>query len=178
MTAPKDLDMRAARVRFMRDPLDPQDATTKKREDEITGGGVKAKITPVGGYAILLTNKTGANSVAGQLVRGDTAVDDAVILTASTDDECFGVFLDSGVADGSEAWVIISGIADVALDDNVAAVRANWMGTGAAGYARTQAAPPALGVAAHFEEIGHCIEDVSAGGAGTHILARCVMQFN
>jgi len=33
-------------------------------------------------------------------------------------------------------------------------------------------------ITGHFEEIGHCIETVAAGGAGTHILARCVLHFN
>ena len=138
---------------------------------------VKNKITPIGGIAILLTNQTGANTVAGQLVKSDTATDDAVILTAAGDVECFGVFLESGIADGSEAWVVVAGIADVALDDNVAAVHGNWMATGvAAGYARTSASPAAA--PNHFEEIGHCIESVAAGGGGTHILARCVLHFN
>ncbi len=144
--------------------------------DELVGG--KIKLTPIGGVAVLLTNKTGENSVAGQLVRADTATNDAVILTGVSDDECFGVFLEAGIADGSEAWVVVSGIADVAFNDNIAAVRGNWVGTGAAGYARTQAAPPALGIAAHFEEIGHSIENVTAGGGGTHILGRCVIHLN
>lgn len=138
----------------------------------------ECKITALGGYAISLTNKTGVNSVAGKLVKADTATDDAVVLTGATDDECFGVFLDSGIADGAEAWIVIGGIADVLFDDNVTAVRGNWVGTGQAGLARTQAAPPALGIAAHFEEIGHSIENVTATGGGTFILARCILHFN
>ena len=138
----------------------------------------KAGMTEIGGFAVKLTNKTGVNSVKGKLVKADTATNDAVILTAATDDECFGVFLDDGIADGAEAWVVLHGIIDVLFDDNVAAVRGNWVGTGAAGYARTQASPPALGIAAHFEELGHCIESVTNGGAGTHILARCILHFN
>jgi len=110
-------------------------------------------------------------------VKADTATDDAVILAGIGDTECFGVFLDAGIADGSEAWVVVAGIADVAFDDNVAAVRGNWVATGvAAGYARTSASPAAA--PNHFEEIGHCIESVPAGGGGTHILARCVLHFN
>lgn len=137
----------------------------------------KSRLTTSGGYAIKLTNKTGAVTIAGQLVKADTATNDAVILAAAGDIECFGVFLDAGVANNSEAWVVVSGIADVALDDNVAAVRGNWMGTGVlAGYAATGASPPAAPT--HFEEIGHCIESVSAGGGGTHVLARCVLHFN
>jgi len=137
----------------------------------------KAGISPIGGIMIKLTNKTGANSVAGQVVSPDTATDDAVILNAIGGVNPIGVFLESGISDGSEAWIVVSGIADVALDDNVAAVHGNWIGSGiAAGYASTGASPPAAPT--HFEEIGHCIESVAAGGAGTHILARCVLHFN
>lgn len=136
----------------------------------------KMSFTPIGGLAIKVTNETGFDTIAGQLVKTDPATDDAVILAAAGDTECIGVFLDSGIADGSEAWVVVNGIADVALDDNVAAVRGNWMATGVlAGYARTSASPAAS--PQHFEEIGHCIESVSAGGGGTHILARCVLHF-
>ena len=138
----------------------------------------KVKFTQIGGIAILLTNKTGGASVAGKLVKADTATNDAVILTAANDDECFGVFLNVGIADSAEAWVVVSGIADVAMKDNTAATRGNWVETSdEAGYAdATQATPAAA--PAHFEEIGHCIETVVAGGEGTHILARCVLHFN
>ncbi len=137
----------------------------------------KVCMTAIGGIAVKLTNETGSNTIAGQLVKADTATDDAVVLAAVGDIECIGVFLDSGVADAAEAWVVVSGIADVALDDNVAGVRGNWMGTGVlAGYAATGTSPPAA--PDHFEEIGHCIENVTAGGGGTHILARCVLHFN
>lgn len=141
----------------------------------------KSGMTAIGGFAIKLTNKTGANSVAGQLVKADPATNDAVILTAVSDDECIGVFLDSGIADGSETWVVVAGIADVAMEDNTAATRGNWVETsdtiGEEGYADATAATPAA-APAHFEEIGHCIETVAAGGGGTHILARCVLHFN
>jgi hypothetical protein len=139
-----------------------------------------ARITKDGGFAIRLFNRTGAATVRGQVVKSDTATDNGVILTDTNDDEGFGVFLDSGIADDAYAWVVVSGIAYVAFEDNVAATHGYWVGTGAteAGYARTQAAPPALGIAAHFEEVGHCLESVAAGGAGTHILAKCAIHFN
>ena len=146
------------------------------------GGNIdnaKSRRTDIGGFAVKLTNKTGANTVAGQLVKADTATDDAVILTAAGDNECFGVFLDSGIADGSEAWVVVSGIADVAMEDNTAATHGNWVQTSdsEAGYADATSATPAA-APAHFEEVGHCIESVAAGGGGTHILARCIVHFN
>jgi hypothetical protein len=138
------------------------------------------RITRDGGLAIKLFNRTGAATVKGQIVCSDAATDNGVILTGANDDDAIGVFLDAGIADDAYAWVVFSGMAYVAFEDNVAAVHGNWVATGAveAGYARTQGAPPAAGVAAHFEEIGHCIESVSAGGGGTHILAKCVIHFN
>lgn len=144
----------------------------------------KVKITSIGGYAVRLTNETGVNTVAGQVVRADTATNDAVILTAADEFESFGVFLDSGIADGSEAWVVTHGIADVAMEDNTTATRGNWVRTSVteAGYAdATNAAPPGAGIGEidrHLHEIGHCIETVTATGGGTHILARCVLHFN
>ena len=142
---------------------------------------LKYKLTPIGGLAVKLTNKTGANSVAGQSVKPDTATNDAVILTAADDLEIIGVFLDSVVADGSEAWVVISGIADVAMEDNTAATRGNWVRSSIteAGYcdATNNDAPQPINQT-HFAEVGHCIETVVAGGGGTHILARCVLHFN
>ena len=141
------------------------------------GGSGEIKLTNIGGVAIRLTNKTGVASVAGQLVEASTGTNDAVALAGIGDTECIGVFLDSGIVDGNLAWIVVGGIADVAFDDNVAAVHGNWVATGAgAGYARTAATPAAA--PQHFEEIGHSIESVTEGGEGTHILARVVLHFN
>lgn len=150
--------------------------------DNVTGvtslESTKVLLTPEGGIAVKLTNKTGAASVAGQLVKADTATNDAVVLTAISDTECFGVFYNSGIVDGSEVWVVVAGIADVLFEDNHGPTRGDWVATSAtdAGYAVSQASPAAAPT--HFEEIGHCIETVAAGGAGTHVAARCVLHFN
>ena len=137
----------------------------------------KSKMTSEGGFAVRLTNKTGVASVKGQLVAADTTTNDAVALTGVSDTECFGVFYESGIADGSEVWVIIAGIADVLFEDNHGPTRGDWVSTGSeAGYAFSQASPAAAPT--HFEEIGHCIETVAAGGAGTHVAARCILHFN
>ncbi len=144
----------------------------------------KIGFTPIGGLAIKLTNKTGSNTVAGQLVKIDTATDDAFILSIADEDETTGIVFESGIADGSEAWMVVSGIADVAMEDSTAATRGNWVRTSIteAGYAdATNAAPPGGGIPEldrHMKEIGNCIETVSAGGGGTHILARCIIHFN
>ena len=157
---------------------------TIETDGAMIAGNMKMKFTPIGGMAVKLTNKTGGVSVAGQTVRASTVTDDAVVLTAADEDECFGVFLDSGVADGAEAWVVVAGIADVAMEDDVGTTRGNWVRTSIteAGYAdATNAGPPGGGVIEldrHMREIGCCLETVVAGGGGTHILARCIMHFN
>ena len=65
------------------------------------------------------------------------------------------------------------------MGDNEAATAGNWVETNdtEAGYAYATSVTPNA-APAHFEEIGHCIETVLAGGGGTHILARCVLHFN
>ena len=159
-------------------------ATTAHRFNATVEVAAKIKLTSMGGYAIKLTNTTGAVTVAGQVVRADTTTNDAVILTGADEFESMGIFLDSGVADDAEAWVVVFGIADVAMEDNTTATRGNWVRTSIteAGYAdATIATPPGAGIPEidqHLHEIGHCIETVTATGEGTHILARCVIHWN
>ena len=131
----------------------------------------KAGMSAIGGHLIKLTNKTGANSVAGQLVQTDTTTNDAVNLSGVNSDDTIGIILNSGVSDGSKMWIVVSGIADV-LMDAVGSVRGDRIITAPVGGFAT---PWNVGgaVATHFQEIGHCIE--SRVGAG---LARCVLHFN
>ena len=133
----------------------------------------KIRLTSIGGYAIRLTNKTGGNTVAGQLVApySATAVDDAFKTQIASGDNTIGIILDAGVADGSEIWVIVSGIADVLIDAGGSARGDREISSATAGSADVWNVGGA--VATHFLEIGHCIE--TRGGAG---LARCVLHFN
>ena len=161
------------------DLIEPDDQAGNGRWELITSSvSQKAQMTSIGGFAVKLTNKTGSASVAGQLVEASDSNDDAVELCSTSDVDCIGVFLESGIADGKEAWIVVSGIADVAFEDNHAPARGDWVATSTsdAGYAVSQASPAAA--PAHFREIGHCIESVLAGGGGTHVLARCVLHFN
>ncbi len=139
----------------------------------------KIKMTTIGGYAIKMTNKTGANSVAGHVVTPDSANNDAVVKVVQNVPNGIGVFLDSGVTDGSEAWVVVGGIADVFF---VAAATRGFLartfvtvdGDYVIGQAKSEAQPTSpFSVDKHFCEIGHCIE--TTGGAG---LARTVLHFN
>ena len=133
----------------------------------------KFKLTAIGGYAIKLTNKTGSNSVAGQLVTVYTAtsVDDAFRLSDANGDNNIGIVLDSGVADGSDTWVVTGGIADVLMDSGGSARGDRIISSATAGSADVWNVGGA--VATHFLEIGHCLE--TRTGAG---LARCIIHFN
>ena len=89
-----------------------------------------------------------------------------------------GAFLESGVPDGEEAWIVVSGIAKVYYIGSTThgqfcrvLVAADG---GSAGQAIAEAVPtPPFATDKHFQEIGHCIE--SRTGAG---LAKTVLHFN
>ena len=129
----------------------------------------KSGMSRIGGFMVQLTNETGSNSVAGQIVKASTTTDDAFALAGVNELMPIGTILENGVSDGSEAWIVVSGIADVLV---VAAgcVRGDRLITAAVGgFATVNNAPS---VAVHFQEIGHCIE--TRVGAG---LARVVLHF-
>jgi hypothetical protein len=141
------------------------------------------KFTSIGGLAILITNKTGANSVKGKVLRLSKSFDYAVDIIPISGVDPIGVFLDDGVPDGNKAWIVIHGMADVAMKNNTATTHGNWLKVSdEAGYAdATLTAPPGGGIPEideHFLEMGHCMQSVAAGGEGTHILARCVLHYN
>lgn len=131
--------------------------------------GIKFKITLIGGYAIKLTNKTGGNSVAGDIVIASAGTADAVDLAGANELDAIGVFLDSGIADGSEAWVVIAGIADVHMDAGGCALGDRIITSATAGRGDVNNAPA---VATHFQEIGHTVEAAAANAN-----ARCVIHF-
>ncbi len=133
----------------------------------------KVQLTAIGGIAIKLTNKTGGNTVAGQLVNvyTATAIDDAFKTVSASDENIIGIVLDAGISDGSEAWIVVNGIADVLMDAGGSARGDRIISSATAGSGDAWNVGGA--VATHFQEVGHCIE--TRGGAG---LARCVLHFN
>lgn len=134
-------------------------------------------MTPEGGFAIKLTNKTGANSVKGTMVKTSTGTDNAFQTTAVNDFEPVGVVYEAGIADGSPCWVVVGGIAEVLLQDALASTRGNWVRTSITQAGRADASnavAPGL-VLTHFAEIGHCLESKVAG---TNIMCKIVMHFN
>lgn len=137
------------------------------------------KHTDIGGIAVKMTNKTGAPSVKGYLVTTSSSTNHAVELTAVDIPNCVGCFLDSGVADGQLAWVVIQGMADVYFSGST--VRGHMARIGVAsdtgeqaGQAISEAVPTSpFATDKHFGEIGHVAE--TRTGAG---LARVVLHFN
>ena len=135
--------------------------------------------TDYGGLAVKLINKTGARSVKGYCVTPHATTANAVKLVPVDVPNCIGVFLESGVADGERAWIVVAGIADVYF--SVAATMGHLARTGLtadtgeiAGQALSEAVPTSpFSEDKHFCEIGHVLETTSGAG-----LAKCVLHFN
>jgi hypothetical protein len=144
-------------------------------------GEPKIKKTLEGGLAVKLTNKTGAASVKGQVVMADTTTDNAFKTATADTPMPLGVVYDSGVADGSECWVVCQGIAEVLLKDSTASTRGYWvkMSDDTAGRVDATSASPPGGsvenVEDHLSEVGHCLE---SKGSGTDVLAKVLLHFN
>lgn len=136
--------------------------------------GVLARVTPEGGLAVKLTNKTGAASVKGALLSAGATVDNSVILQNNTYD-AIGVFYEAGVPDGGQAWVVVSGIADVLYKDSTASTRGNRLVADAEDGRASDIAPSLPGTDLHFSECGHVLE-TKAGG--TDVLVKCILHFN
>lgn len=139
----------------------------------------KQMVTPIGGIAIKMTNKTGSASVKGMLIESNETVEDA--FQELTDEyDCIGIVYEEGVADGEDCWVVITGIAEVLLEDGTASTAGYWVESSTVnGRADATNPLPAGGTLAelqnHFKEIGHCLETKTAG---TDVLAKIVVHFN
>lgn len=98
------------------------------------------KITPEGGFAVRLTNKSGAVTVKGQIVSHKGTVARAFDLTAVDANHCLGVVYESGIEDAAECWVVVSGIAQVLMKNaatmgHICRIPLNTDDGEAAGYA-------------------------------------------
>lgn len=141
-------------------------------------GTAGATLTPEGGVAVKVLNKTGAPSIKGYIVEPSLTTDNAVKYTDPGDSDPLGVVYESGVPDGNYMWIIVSGIADVYYRDTVTRATFSRVATavesGTGGQAVNEALPtPPFSTDKHFQEIGHPIE--SRIGAG---LAKTVIHFN
>lgn len=127
------------------------------------------------GFQVRLTNKTGGNSIKGEIVKASAGTDMAFDKVAADGLEPIGVIYEANVADGSECWIWVTGsVCQVLLKDTTGSTRGYWVSVSdTAGRAdATTAAAPGV-VLAHFREIGHCLE-TKAGG--TNVLARILFH--
>lgn len=145
------------------------------------GPGI-AILTPEGGIAVQMINKTGGPSVKGTIVDSDPSVDFAVRVCPANNSDATGVIYQDGIPDGKPVFVVVSGMADVLLQDGTASTRGYWIKISATQAGRadmTNPNPPGSGTIAeidnHFREIGHCIQSKLSG---TDVLARASLHFN
>ena len=137
----------------------------------------KMKFTAEGGLAIKLTNKTGSASVKGSVVSCSTGTDNAFMLQANEYDS-IGVIYENDVADASECWVVVAGIAEVLLKNSTASTRGDIAfaaDTDGRFISTTPGGSPPVATDTHFKEIGHVLETKSSG---TNVLCKCVIHFN
>ncbi len=156
------------------DNTSPQQIHTATVQSFENQADIIAHLTPEGGLALRLTNKTGVASVKGTIIEAHGATDNAFRVCDASSVEPFGIVYENGKADGAECLVVIGGRTRVLLKDATASTRNFWAGVSdVAGRADcTGASPPAA--PAHFKEIGHCIE---SQGAGVDVLSYIMVHF-
>jgi hypothetical protein len=145
------------------------------------------RVNERGGMMVRYTNKTGAASVKGTLVTTGSenfgVVTCAWISGTQGAPTCIGAIYEDGVADGDLVWVVISGPAQVLLQDSTPATVGYFAKTsddsGSNGRADCQNAAPIGGFLTvdndHFQEIGHVMETKSAG---VDVLCWVNLHFN
>lgn len=131
------------------------------------------------GFQIKLTNKTGANSVKGDIVEPSDTTDRGFKLIPVGGIDPIGVVYETGIADGAECWIWLQGIVEVRYQaattrDYFARVTVSADTDDAAGVAIAEPLPTSpFATDKHFQEIGHVMESIGAAG-----LALTVIHFN
>jgi len=138
--------------------------------------GTKFMVTAIGGIAIRLKNKTGGLSVKGTVIAASPTTALSFTPEANMFD-AIGVVYESGIADGSDCWFVISGIAEVLWKNSTTATKGyvalSDTTDGRASNVEVPSSNPV--VAEHFREIGHVLED-NAGGINQ--LVKVILHFN
>ena len=139
----------------------------------------KIMLTQEGGYAIKITNRTGETSVKGKVVSTSPDYDNAVRLCPVDSPAPVGVIYEDGIANGSEMWVVVSGIAEVLFVNNV---ERNWLGRvcrsddssyeDGKGWGEVLPTAP-FATDKHFQEFSHILETKTAGN-----LTKVILHYN
>jgi hypothetical protein len=134
----------------------------------------RMRFTSEGGLAVRVFNNTGVTLLKGYVVKADSANDDAVVLTATSDPDPIGIVYED-IDTASWGWVVILGIADGYLDNAGAVTREQWVGVSTANAGQMTASGIPTGTGDHFRECGHTLR---ARGAGSTDLVRMIIHFN
>lgn len=131
------------------------------------------KMTNEGGLAIRLINDTGAPSIKGTIVDAGS-IDFSFSVEGINGINPIGVVYEDAIADGNFVWIVISGLAQVLLQDGLASSVGNWCGTSSVAIGRVQASisPPAAPT--HDQEVGHFVESKISG---VDVLAFVVLHY-
>jgi hypothetical protein len=124
----------------------------------------------LGGRCILLQNKSGGTLVKGTVVMQDSSNDNCIVSTGIGEYSIFGtVYMD--ILNNKWGWVVMSGPADVLVDNVGDTLRGYWIGASATtgGQATSQASLPTD--SNHYKEIGHAMAARSGPG-----LIRCMIH--
>lgn len=116
----------------------------------------RSALTPEGGFALKMTNKTGAATVKGALVSAST-IDDSFALTGPGNDNHIGVVYTPNIADGADAWIVVEGRAEALLEDGQAGTPAFGVNPSTSVAGRVKIDPVAPGC------VGNCIETIASG---------------
>ncbi len=133
-----------------------------------------------GCFKIQLINKTGTESIYGEIVEASTTTDLAFEQGHVNDSQPIGIVAEGGIADGLPCWIAVQGVAEVLLKDGTISTHSYWVRTSdVVGRAdATLPVPPGGGIPEldqHMQEIGHCLESKSSG---TAVLAKIILHFN
>jgi len=130
----------------------------------------RIKLTPEGGYAVLIANKTGTTTIKGTIVTKSNSFENAIMINPASAYLPLGIVYESGVADGEECWIVISGKADVLFDDGVAPQGTYFAVVSSTPGTVIQYPNPS---AYNMRIIGTVLESKTSG---TNVLAKCMIN--
>jgi hypothetical protein len=135
----------------------------------------KVRLTPEGGIAVKMTNKSGSTITKGRIIEPYSATGGFRLAQIESWNP-IGVVYDDSIANDADGWVVISGIAEVYYSvsstiGNVARVGMTADTGEVAGEAMSDGSP--TNDAVHFREIGHPIQTRADAG-----LALTILHFN
>lgn len=132
----------------------------------------KVAITPTGGVAIQLYNPSGGTISKGRIVEPSSTTNEAFQICPTSSNFAIGVVYED-IPATSYGWIVVSGIAEVYLDNAGGTLRdyVVLVSTANAGQGTAQATVPST--TDHWREVGHTV-----GTSGAPGLVKCVLHFN